>query len=141
MNLVSDDLRRAVMERAGECCEYCLIHSQFKLFSFHVGLVIPERHGGEIKLDNLSFSCVACSFCKSMDIGSLDPETQLITGYYNPRKQKWSEHFQLKGATIEPLTPEGRVMVRMLHLNSPERVQERTLMIQLGCYPLWKNKE
>ena len=41
----------------------------------------------------------------------------------------------LNDAYIEPLTPEGRVTVLILRLNSPERVAERKSLLAAGVYP------
>lgn len=54
---------------------------------------------------------------------------------FNPRRQRWSEHFQLNRAHIEPLTAEGRVTVFLLRLNDSERIVERELLIPLDRYP------
>lgn len=50
------------------------------------------------------------------------------------RHQKWSDHFELDGARIEPLTPEGRVTVKVLQLNHPDRIVERQRLMQVGKY-------
>lgn len=44
---------------------------------------------------------------------------------FNPRTDVWSDHFEWDGPIIQPLTPEGRVTVKILRLNDPERVAER----------------
>ena len=41
----------------------------------------------------------------------------------------------IDGALIEPLTPEGRATVFVLHLNDSQRVEQRSLLIELGVYP------
>jgi len=41
----------------------------------------------------------------------------------------------LRGALIEPITPEGAATVRMLELNIEKRVVERQLLAALGRYP------
>jgi hypothetical protein len=54
---------------------------------------------------------------------------------YNPRQQRWADHFQLEDAIIEPLTAEGVVTARLLRLNLDQRVAERRLLIAIGRYP------
>ncbi len=51
-----------------------------------------------------------------------------------PRRQSWEHHFQMVGAEIQPLTPEGRVTVRLLHLNDPARLSERQSLIEAGLF-------
>jgi hypothetical protein len=47
-----------------------------------------------------------------------------------------SEHFQLEGAKIVPLTAEGRVTVEILQFNALERLQERERLISAGQYSI-----
>jgi hypothetical protein len=53
---------------------------------------------------------------------------------FHPRRHVWSSHFFWNGALIQPLTPEGRVTVNILHLNDPERVEERQRLMAVGLY-------
>lgn len=46
------------------------------------------------------------------------------------------DHFQLKGAEIVPLTPTGRITVRLLQFNHPDRIEERDLLIAAGLLRL-----
>ena len=63
----------------------------------------------------------------------------MLSLLFNPRTQRWDEHFRLIGAMIEPLTSEGRVTVRILQMNRPEAIAERELFIKLGTYPCVKD--
>ncbi len=135
MTYVSADLRRSVVERAGNCCEYCRLSQEDNTFSFQIDHVIAEKHEGETILENLSLSCPNCNVFKGSDIASIDKETGQLTALYNSRTQHWDDHFTLNGAIIAPLTPEGRVTVRLLKLNRIEHVDERQGLIDLGRYP------
>ena len=97
--------------------------------------VIAEKHGGETTIENLSWSCPNCNVYKGSDIGSIDRDTNKLTPLYKPRRQNWDDHFRLAGPTIEPLTAEGRVTVRLLKLNQNERIDERLGLIDIGRYP------
>ena len=79
MTYISVELRRLVVERAGNCCEYCLISQEDKHFSFHVDHAIAEKHGGATDSNNLCLSCPRCNTAKGSDIGSVDPETGDLT--------------------------------------------------------------
>jgi hypothetical protein len=138
MTYISAELRRLVMERAGNCCEYCRLSQEDNTFSFQIDHVIAEKHDGQTTLDNLSLSCPYCNHFKGSDIGSIDRETGQLTPLYNPRTQNWDEHFRLSGPMIEPLTPAGRVTVRLLRLNRPEQIEERRGLLLLGRYPCRK---
>ncbi len=135
MTYISSELRRQVIARAGNCCEYCRLSQEDSTFSFQVDHVIAEKHEGETELENLSWSCPSCNGFKGSDIGSIDRHTGRLTPLYNPRLQKWEEHFQLDGPSIEALSPEGRVTVRLLKINRAEQVDERLGLIALGRYP------
>lgn len=135
MTYIPESLRRQVIERAGGRCEYCLIHQRNSLYAHEVDHIIPEKHRGETTLENLCLACLDCNRYKGSDFGSFDPDTGQITLLFNPRQQKWSEHFRLNGAYIVPLSPEGRVTVFVLKLNDEIRVRARKVMIDAGTYP------
>ncbi len=132
---ISATLRQFIFERASERCEYCLYPQELSLLSFEIEHIISGKHGGESNIENLAFACPFCNRYKGTDLGSLDPETEDLTPFYNPRKQKWSEHFSLENALITPLTPEGRVTVNIFRLNHPDRILERQQAIEIKKYP------
>src|SRR5689334_1530994 len=135
MTYIPEALRRSVMVRAKNCCEYCLIPQESKLFTFEVDHIIAEKHRGVTQDDNLCLSCLDCNRGKGSDFASFDPETGEIARLFNPRQDQWHEHFWLNGAVIEPKTAKGRVTVFLLHLNDEVRVSERTALIEAGRYP------
>ena len=133
--MIPTELRRTVLERAGSCCEYCLLNQADIFFAFEVDHIISLKHDGPTVSDNLCLSCPDCNRYKGSDIGSIDPQTQAYTPLFNPRTQVWEDHFRLDGPAIEPLTGFGRVTVKLLRLNAPERIQDRELYTDLGGYP------
>jgi hypothetical protein len=140
MSYISATLRQAVIERADNCCEYCLLSQEDNFFPFEVDHIRAEKHGGASVSDNLAWSCSNRNGFKGSDIGSIDPFTDKLTPLFNPRLQVWSEHFRLDGARIEPLTPEGRVTVFLLRLNRLESIAEHEALITLNRYP-YRNLE
>lgn len=54
-------MRRKVVERAGDCCEYCLLHQNLTASTHQVDHVIAEKHGGKTTLENLALSCTVCN--------------------------------------------------------------------------------
>lgn len=135
MSYISPALRRAVQERAGGCCEYCLLSREDHTLPFEIDHIISEKHRGLTELNNLCFSCWDCNKAKGSDIASADPETGKPTFLFHPRNHRWKDHFRLEGAVIVPLTPEGRVTEFLLQLNDPERLNERVVLMRLGRYP------
>jgi hypothetical protein len=54
---------------------------------------------------------------------------------FNPRKDRWSEHFWWKGPRLVGLTANGRVTVHVLGINHPERLRLRRELIAEGVFP------
>jgi hypothetical protein len=102
---VAAALRRLVAARAGGVCEYCLLHEDDTFFGCQVEHVIAEKHGGATTADNLAYACVFCNQYKGTDIASLS-EAEQLTRLYNPRTDRWADHFRLDqdGITIRALT-------------------------------------
>jgi hypothetical protein len=135
MTYIPEAFRRTVISRAQNCCEYCLIPQESKLFAFEVDHIIAEKHRGTTQEDNLCLSCLDCNRAKGSDFASFDPETGEVALLFNPRRDRWHEHFRLDEAVIEPLTPQGRVTVFLLHLNDEPRLSERAALIEAERYP------
>ena len=132
---ISAALRREVRERAGRRCEYCLLAESQAFFPHEVDHLIAQKHGGKTASGNLVLACFRCNRFTGSDIASLDSLTGQLVALFNPRTQKWPEHFHLQGGEIIPLTPVGRVTVKILRLNLPGRVKRRERLIALGSYP------
>ncbi|WP_374687437.1 HNH endonuclease [Promineifilum sp.] len=135
MTYVPATLRRQVIARAGDRCEYCRHPQIAALFPFEMEHVISEKHGGVTNLDNLALACPYCNRAKGSDLGSIDPISGDLVPFFNPRKQIWFEHFALEGANLVPLTAEARVTLSILELNHPSRLSERIALIAAGQYP------
>lgn len=125
MTYVPTALRREVIERAGNRCEYCLLPTEFAFYPHEVDHVIAEKHGGATDIDNLAFACWRCNRHKGSDLTSFDPETRQLSPLFNPRTQVWAKHFAYEKERLVGLTPEGRTTVNLLRLNSEERLSER----------------
>jgi 5-methylcytosine-specific restriction endonuclease McrA len=126
---ISASLRQQVRSRAGDCCEYCLIPETVAFASHEIDHIIAEKHGGQTTEENLALSCTICNKYKGSDLTSIDPQTGQIEPLFHPRRDRWAEHFAIENARIEPLTPQGRVTVRLLQLNQPQRIAERELFL------------
>ncbi len=86
-------------------------------------------------MDNLALSCTLCNRRKGSDITSVDPETGEVISLFNPRAQRWLDHFEVDGVRIIGKTPEGRTTVEFLRLNAFERLIERAEWISAGRFP------
>ena len=129
------ELRQHVVVRARRCCEYCLLFEDDSYYALQIDHIISEKHGGETQEANLALACAFCNRAKGSDIGSVDPQTEAFVRFYNPRTDRWTEHFELDGARIAPLTDIARVTERLLQLNLRERLLERESLRGVGRYP------
>ena len=125
-------LRREVYQRAKGLCEYCLIPDMATFAPHEFDHIIAEKHGGKTETENLALSCTLCNKHKGSDLASVDPETGEIVPLYHPRQHRWNEHFRLSEAKFVPLTPIGRVTVKLLQLNRSDRRKERQLLLEAG---------
>ena len=132
---VSAELRRLVAIRAGNRCEYCLIHEDDTYLGCEVEHIISIKHGGITEESNLAYACMICNRRKGSDLGSIGWQSGELVRFYNPRVDKWKEHFMLEEATIKPLTQIGDVTVRIFGFNTEERILERQELISLSRYP------
>jgi len=132
---LSAALRREVRERARERCEYCLLAESQAFFPHEPDHLIALKHGGKTVFANLALACFDCNRFKGSDIASLDPISGELVALFNPRNQRWSEHFRLNGGEIIPLTAVGRATETMLRLNLPQRVEARQRWSAMGLYP------
>lgn len=126
------ELRRLVIERAGNRREYCRIHQEDAGSRHQVDHIVAEKHGGQTTPENLALSCLPCNRRKASDIGAIDPESGQFFRLFDPRYQNWPDHFQFSSQEIAGLTNVGRATVEFLQLNSPERLQERAELVRLG---------
>ena len=103
------ELRRQVVARSEELCEYCLIAEADTFYG--------------------------CNQAKGSDIGSIHWDANEFVRFYNPRTDRWADHFELVGSRIDGLTPIGLVTARILGFNTGERVLERQTLQSVGRYP------
>ena len=132
---VSAELRRLVAARAQGLCEYCLIHESDTFVGCQVDHVISEKHGGATIESNLAYACAFCNRFKGTDIGSVLSQKGEFLRFYNPRVDRWADHFRLDGCRIEACSSFGEVTIRILALNVLERVLEREHLAHVGRYP------
>jgi len=131
---ISAVLRQRVFERAHGRCEYCLIPESVTLAPHQVDHIVALKHSGLTELENLALSCTLCNKHKGSDLASLDPETGAVVPLFNPRRDQWPDHFRVEDGLIVPLTPIGRVTVKLLQFNTQQRVEERKLLFLTGSF-------
>jgi hypothetical protein len=135
MSKLDSEIRRIVALRAHHVCEYCLTAEGDAFFRFQIEHIISRKHGGSSELENLALACVFCNRYKGSDIASLSIETKELVRFYNPRADRWREHFRLNKVFIEPLTQIGEATIRILQMNHDEQILEREVLHRRGRYP------
>lgn len=126
--MVSATTRQAVYKRAGAICEYCQLPEEFSpVARLQIEHIIPIKHGGTTILDNLAIACIDCNLRKGSNLTGIDPDSGQIVELFNPRAQAWTEHFVWKGVEIVGLTSVGRATIRVMDLNSEDRLIVRSV--------------
>ena len=131
------EIRVRVRERARGLCEYCRIEEASTGHEFTLDHVAPESRGGPTTPENLAYACIGCNVRKSNRTHARDPIDGEIAPLFNPRLQRWRDHFCWSADTrlILGLTPTGRATVVALSLNRPLLIAYRILMIRNGIHP------
>lgn len=137
MSNLSENLRASVRKRAGNRCEYCLSHQDYIMGWLQVDHIYPVAKGGEDTEDNLCLSCELCNQYKWTKTEELDPETGVKVQLFNPRQQKWQEHFAWSedSTRIIGITACGRATVLALKLNNSLAVTVRHNWVKAGWHP------
>lgn len=135
MTYIPETLRQQVAQRAKSRCEYCHLHEDHAYFTHEIDHIYAEKHGGDTVDANLCLACADCNRHKGSDLCSLDPQTGDVVALFHPRRDTWTQHFQLvETGIIKPLTAGGRVTERILRFNRVELVRDRARLIALGGY-------
>jgi hypothetical protein len=123
--------------RAGHRCEYC--HAPEAVFNlpFEVEHVIPTCRGGIDAEANWALACRSCNLHKAAYVSGIDAESQTECRLFNPREDRWDEHFRTGGESgkVEGLTPVGRASVVRLEINSETQTAARRQWMRLGLFP------
>jgi 5-methylcytosine-specific restriction endonuclease McrA len=129
--------RHLIAERAKGRCEYCQSPVDFATQSFSVEHIIPVSRGGEAILDNLALACPGCNSHKYTRIVAPDSVTGAPVPLYNPRSQRWQDHFRWNEdfTRIVGVTPTGRATVGALQMNRPGVVNLRRVLFATGGHP------
>ncbi len=135
MTTIPASLRRLVIERANNRCEYCGISQVGQVATFHIDHIVPVVAGGKTAADNLALACVSCSLRKGARQELEDLETGEKVSVFNPRQQDWKQHFAWNGVEMVGLTPTGRATITAFDLNRPVMLAIRAEEELLGRHP------
>ncbi len=135
MAAIPASLRRFVIQRADNRCEYCGISQLGQVATFHIDHIIPVAANGETTAQNLALACVSCSLRKGARQTLEDPKTGEVVSIFNPRRQIWKEHFAWDSVRVVGLTATGRATVQALDLNRLTVLAIRAEEELLGRHP------
>ncbi len=130
-------LRQRVAEAARFRCGYCLTSQRIIGPLLEIDHIIPEARGGTSDEENLCLACPMCNSRKANRQEAVDSESQVTVPLFNPRTERWDEHFEWveAGAVMRGKTPQGRATVTALQMNHPDIVAARRLWILAGWHP------
>jgi hypothetical protein len=129
------EITRLVEVRAAQRCEYCFMHQSLQGATFHIEHINPSSRGGSDNSDNLALACPRCNLHKSNRIEADDPDSGAAMRLFNPRVDRWSDHFRWENYQIVGLTPIGRTTALVLDLNHPRRLLIRRAEELFGLFP------
>lgn len=125
-------LRAFIRRRALGLCEYCQLPERLSHLSHHVDHILPRKHGGTDRRENLALACAKCSLGKGSNLASRDENTGRLTRLFHPRIDDWYDHFQWQGAMLKGKTAIGRVTVSCMNINAKPRIEIREFLITRG---------
>ena len=131
------DPRETVELRAGHRCEYCRAPQPVTGIRYHLKHVFPQSLGGTDDLDNLALACPTCNYYKSNHLLGIDEEGVAGRPLFNPRKDRWHEHFEFDSATfqLKGKTAQGKGTINRLKMNHAAQIEARRLWVELEIYP------
>jgi len=127
-------LSSAVRQRARGRCEYCRFPESEADLPFTNDHVRPRKHGGTTELENLALACPACNSHKGTNLTGIDPDSDRPVILFNPRTQRWYDHFRWDGIRIVGQTPTGRATVRVIGLNDESQLGLRMALVRSGWF-------
>ncbi len=129
------ELDRRVRNRANHRCEYCQMPQSAIDFAFPIDHIIAQQHGGRTVFSNLALACLKCNRHKGPNIAGIDPLSGEAVPLFNPRRDRWSDHFEWKGPVLLGKTSRGLATIQVLAINHEATVNIRRVLIALGPFP------
>ncbi|TWT65936.1 hypothetical protein Pla123a_48470 [Posidoniimonas polymericola] len=97
------------------------------MLRFPVDRIIAGQHRGEYTEENTALACPYCNGKKGPNIASVVPGTQgPPVALFNPRTERWADHFAFEGARVVGLTSTGEATASLLAMNAEERLELRS---------------
>ena len=127
--------RRAIVrERAGDRCKYCRMSQSLTSLPHTLDHIRARKHRGPTDIANLCWSCAQCNAAKGPNVAGHDPVTDDLVALFNPRVDRWDEHFAWAAAHLDGRSPVGRATIDVLRIDDVNRVAHRAILMQAGVY-------
>lgn len=134
---ISESLRNQIAETDRQRCCYCLTSEANSGIPMTHDHIQPISKGGETSWENVCLACRSCNEFKGNSTESIDPLTGEFLPLFNPRLQRWSDHFiwSFDGTKIEALSAIGRATIIRLQMNNPVIIAARWRWAISGWHP------
>ena len=134
---ISETLKSRIREQSSDRCGYCQSLQKYVWGTLEIEHTLPKSKGGQTIESNLWLACRPCNGYKADQIDGIDPITQNQVPLFNPRTQKWHEHFTWSDDSISILgiTEIGRVTVQALQMNNTYAMTVRSAWVSVGWHP------
>jgi hypothetical protein len=134
---ISESLRNQIASKDSRRCCYCLTTEANSGIPMTHDHIIPVSQGGETTFENVCLACRSCNEFKVNSTEAVDPLTGETVPLFNPRTQKWSDHFAWSpdGIRVEGVTAIGRATVVRLRMNNPVIIVARKRWVISGWHP------
>ncbi len=134
---ISESLKARIREQAGDRCGYCQSLQKYVWGTLEIEHTLPKSKGGQTVESNLWLACRPCNGHKADQTNGIDPITLNQVPLFNPRTQKWRDHFTWSddGISILGITETGRVTVKALQMNNTYALTVRSAWVSVGWHP------
>ena len=110
------------------------MHQNHIFLTFEIDHIISLKHGGGNELSNLAYACPHCNQHKGSDLTTFLTTYDDIVPLFNPRKHKWSEHFEALNGEIISKSRIGQASIKIFRFNEPDLLILRRILTQAGLY-------
>ena len=125
------ELRRQVVERAGNCCECCLLPQELAASTHQVDHAIAEKHGGQTVIENLALSYTMQ--CEASSLWDEKPSCTQVLDYFQGNFNEADNTTLAIGSfseTFRPAQSDDRQRCRRVFL--PDGVFERVRIVHVA---------
>jgi len=137
MRKISRKLADKIRQQAKNRCGYCLLPQNLNPTLLEIEHIQPTAKNGTDEEENLWLACRECNSHKSVKTHGFDEKTRRRVKLFNPRKQKWRNHFEFSEAATEIIgkTVCGRATVEALKINNEILFSVRKLWVEFDLFP------